>query len=64
MADDEYKNGKIKLLAQFLKTAKRSDSAKNYAESVRGFLSGCNAEENAKTVAEKLREYKADEKRL
>ena len=62
VADDEYKNGKIKLLAEFLKTAKRSDSAKNYAESVRGFLSGCNAEENAKTVAEKLREYKADEK--
>lgn len=62
VADDEYKNGKVKLLAEFLKTAKRSDSAKNYAESVRGFLSGCNAEENAKTVAEKLREYKADEK--
>ncbi len=62
VANDEYKNGKVKLLAEFLKTAKRSDSAKNYAESVRGFLSGCNAEENAKTVAEKLRGYKADEK--
>lgn len=62
VADDEYKNGKVKLLAEFLKTAKRSDSAKNYAESIRVFLSGCGAEDNAKTVAEKLRGYKADEK--
>ena len=35
VANDEYKNGKVKLLAEFLKTAKRSDSAKNYAECVR-----------------------------
>lgn len=59
---DEYENGKIGLLRNFLKTAKKTDTAKNYAESIRVFLSGCGAEDNAKTVAEKLRGYKADEK--
>lgn len=60
--NDEYENGKIGLLRNFLKTAKKTDTAKNYAESIRVFLSGCGAEDNAKTVAEKLRGYKAYEK--
>lgn len=58
---DEYVQSRINVLAGFLRKLKRRDSAKNYADALRNFLTECEAEENAKIVSERLREYGADE---